>query len=61
MKLLNYITVAVCLYVSSITVSMSASVLNNTDIETYKNIFALQQDGKWKQADKHIKKVHKKF
>ena len=44
-----------------ITAPANADVLSSSDKQKYRQIFTLQQDGKWKQAEKIIKQIDNKI
>ena len=61
MKILKILIISMVMQFSTVAFSATASILDSADRKTYKTIFALQQDGKWKQADVHIKKINNKI
>ena len=61
MKILKILIILMVMQFSTVAFSAMTSILDSSDRKTYKTIFALQQDGKWKQADEHIKKINNKI
>ena len=61
MKILKILIIFMVMQFSTVAFSATASILDIADRKKYKAIFALQQDGKWKQADVHINKINNKI